>query len=108
MRCTKLIKSSVCSAAKLQLIFIISLVSLMQNLQNLLPSAMKLRRLCFTPLCHSVHRGVSASVHAGIPILPHQPPGGTPTPGKHTPGKHTPWEMAAAVDGMHPTGMHSC
>ena len=32
----------------------------------------------FTLVCHSVHRGVSASVHAGIP---------------HPPGADTPWEQ---------------
>ena len=28
----------------------------------------------FTPVCHSVHRGVSALVHAGIPHTPEQTP----------------------------------
>ena len=32
----------------------------------------------FTPVCHSVHRGGSASVHAGIHILP---------PGRHPPAQ---------------------
>ena len=40
-----------------------------------LPSATKLRQgNVFTPVCHSVHRGVSASVHAGI----HTPKADTP------------------------------
>ena len=57
---------------------------------NLLPFATKLRRLCFTPFCHSVHRGVSAFWD-------------TP-PGPGTPPRLT----ATVADGTHPTGMHSC
>ena len=47
-------------------------------------------RVMFSQACvkNSVHRGVSASVHAGI----HHPSGQT----------------ATAADGTHPTGMHSC
>ena len=33
----------------------------------------------FTPVCHSVHRGVSASVHAGIPPPPEQTAPGADT-----------------------------
>ena len=44
-------------------------------------------------------------MHAGIPHTPRRtPPGSTHTPGKHPP----PRETAAAADGTHPTGMHSC
>ena len=80
----------------------------------------------FTPVCHSVHRGVSAPVHAGI-----YPPGQTLAPWSNIPcpmhaGIHPPppaqcilgytprcpvhagIDMATAVDGTHPTGMHSC
>ena len=39
----------------------------------------------FAPVCHSVHRGVSASVHAGIP-----PPSGADTPRSRHPPKQTP------------------
>ena len=88
----------------------------------------------FISVCHSV-RGVSASGSRGclpldpegahsqadIPISRHtpidrhtplgrHPPGQTPprqTPLGRTPGK-TPPETATAVDGTHPTGMHSC
>ena len=28
--------------------------------------------------------------------------------GRHPPWADTPWQMATAVDGMHPTGMHTC
>ena len=57
----------------------------------LLPSATKLRRLCFYT-CLSVHGGGgSASVHAGYP-----------------PGAETPQQTATAADGTHLTGMHSC
>ena len=40
----------------------------------------------FIWVCHSVHRGVSASVHAGIPHPQEQTP-----PGADTPGADTPW-----------------
>ena len=80
---------------------------------------------------HSGHRGVSASVHAGI----HTPPGQTPpwedTPRADTPSPSACWDtntplpsacwdthppcsvhagidMATGADGTHPTGMHSC
>ena len=56
----------------------------------------------FTPVCHSVHGGVCLS--ACWDTTP--PPGSTPPREAHT---HTPpWETAAAADGTHPTGMHSC
>ena len=69
----------------------------MESLQNrvtthfratsLLPSATKLRQgNVFTPGCHSVHRGVSASVHAGI----HTPLEEAPTHQKHTPRTDNP------------------
>ena len=66
--------------------------------KTLLPSATKLRRLCFyTRLSFCSQGRGSASVHAGIPT-PREapPPGSTPLP-----------EMADAADGTHPTGMHS-
>ena len=73
----------------------------------------------FTPVCHSVHRGGSVSVHAGIPPYPpgpHTPPPppnrrGTDTP--HTPGNrhppphdqtnHPPWTMQPPMT-MYPPG----
>ena len=58
-----------------------------------LPSATKLRRLCFYRRL-SVHRGVgvSASVHAGIPHSPRsrQPPGADTPKGADTPRSDTP------------------
>ena len=42
--------------------------------------------------------GMSASVHAEIHPPGRQPPGQTPPP----------QQTATAVDGTHPTGMHSC
>ena len=42
----------------------------------------------FTPVCHSVHRGVSASVHAGIP-----PPGADSPSSRHQPGSRHPLEQ---------------
>ena len=75
----------------------------------------------FTPVCHSVHRGDSASVHAGIPHLPRadprdqaipspeQTPPTRHPPGADTPGtRHPHQRMATVADGTHPTGMHSC
>ena len=54
------------------------------NYLNCLCSFYRSQRSCegyvFTPVYHSVHRGVSASVHAGTP-----PPWKTHTPRKHTP-----------------------
>ena len=65
----------------------------------------------FTPVCHSVHRGGLPQCMLGY----HTPPGKhTHTPREaHTPPgsihTHSPsWETAAAADGTHPTGMHSC
>ena len=73
----------------------------------------------FTGMCDSVHRGVSASVHAGI-----HPPGADPK-SRHPQSRH-PWEQThplpgadtppaehagrygQRVGGTHPTGMHSC
>ena len=105
---------------------------------SFLPSATKLRRLCFYRHV-STQGGVSASVHAGIP-----PPGAdthppqsrppqeqTPPPGSKypPPRSDTPppkffsfflhffcilftpppiQDTATAADGTHPTGMHSC
>ena len=48
------------------------------NFYCLLPSATKLRRLCFYT-CVSVHGGGSASVHAGLPLS------GAGTPGEQVP-----------------------
>ena len=83
-----------------------------------LPSAMKLRRLCFYT-CLSVHRGRgSASVHTGMPPPPRGagtlPGAGTPLDqappqSRHPPlGPSTPQQTATVADGTHPTGIHSC
>ena len=54
----------------------------------------------FTPVCDSVHRGVSGR---------HPLPGQTSLQGRHPPiGRHPLPEMATAADGTHPAGMHSC
>ena len=59
-------------------------------------------RLCFTGICDSVNRGVSASVHAGIPPPPgadkpraSYPPLSRHTPLEQTPSwtRYTPWEQ---------------
>ena len=83
----------------------------------------------FAPVCHSVHREGSASVHAGTrqvhhppgtrqapPRTRHYPPGPgrhPPGPGRHPPGpsRHPPPEHTGRygqqAGGMHPTGMQS-
>ena len=70
-------------------------------MDSLLPSATKLRRLCFYT-CLSVHKG------GGQPqcmLGYHHPPGaGIPTRSRHPP----PQQTATVADGTHPTGMHSC
>ena len=79
-----------------------------------------LRRLCFYT-CHSVHRGVSAPVHAGI----HTPPRDqrqTPPSSRHHPLEQTParednppapeavhaGRYGQQAGGTHPTGMNTC
>ena len=58
---------------------------------NLLPPATKLGQgYVFTGVCDSVHRGGSASVHAGIP----HPPSRRPTPPRaDAPRSRPPWEQ---------------
>ena len=105
------------------------------TMRCLLPSAKKLRRLCFYRHL-SVHRGgvcLSAcwdtppgSIHAPpweqthppeqtLPPLADTPPEQTPPWEQTTIRADTPWEQtpppqdtAIAADGTHPTGMHSC
>ena len=92
---------------------------------TLLPSATKLRRLCFYRRL-SVHRGgggvcLSAcwdTTHT--PGSRHPPRSKHPPPGADTPWEQTPWsrhppreqtpprDTATAADGTHPTGIHSC
>ena len=92
------------------------------GIDRFLPAATKLGQgNVFTGVCDSVHRGESASVHAGMPTPPspgtrdppprpgrpprdQRPP---PRPGRHPPGKQTPAYSQWAA-GTHPTGMHSC
>ena len=92
----------------------------------LLPPATKLGQgYVFTGVCHSVNRGASASVHAGIPppLGPGtHPPGGDPPggdPHEETLPEVTPWEetpppgaehagrYGQRAGGTHPTGMQS-
>ena len=61
----------------------------------------------FTSICHSVHR--ESGRH---PLQADPPLGRHPLPGRHPPRQtllqaDTSQETATAVDGMHPTGMHS-
>ena len=82
-----------------------------------LPSATKLRRLCFYR-CLSVHRGGAWSRRGAWSLgVVHGPGwcmvlGGVPGPGglvfQHALTQTTPGETATAADGTHPTGMHSC
>ena len=103
------------------------LSSVSEHITQSLPSATKLRRLCFLYLSVCPQGGVSASVHAGIPPPPpgagtplgagtpqsrHPRRAGTPQsrpPGtRHPPSRHPPQQTATVADGTHPTGMHSC
>ena len=76
-----------------------------------LPSATKLRRLCF--LQASVHGGGGVCLSACWDTTPYQeqtPPEQTP-PGADTPqSRHPPphRDTVTTADGTHPTGMHSC
>ena len=49
-----------------------------------------------------LHPSVSHPIHRGRACLADTLPGQTP------PGQTTPCQMATAVDGMYPTGIHSC
>ena len=78
----------------------------------LLPSATKLRMLYFHRRV-SVHRGRGVcSRGVGGSDLVGSAPGGVFAPGglvsQHALRQTPPAEMAAAADGTHPTGMHSC
>ena len=80
-----------------------------------LPSATKLRRLCFYRRV-SVHRGGVYLSECWDPTRSRHPPGSRPPHGiplgadTHPPGADNPppGEKATAADGTHPTGMHSC
>ena len=84
-----------------------------------LPPATKFAQgYVFTRVCDSVHRGVSATVHAGIQTPPTR---GRHSPGRHhlpqadppgqTPSKHPPAQCMLGygqqAGDMHPTGMQS-
>ena len=60
----------------------------------------------FTHVCDSVHRGGSASVHAGIPTHPPAPPGKETLPptGRPLCAVHA-GRYGQQAGGMHPTGM---
>ena len=71
----------------------------------------------FTHVCHSIHRGVAGRHSPGQTPPPRQtPPPWADTPQADTSSwADTPWAWAdppqvtaTAVDGTHPTGMHSC
>ena len=74
---------------------------------NLLPPATKLGQgYVFTGVCSSVHRGGSASVHAGIPHPLSRrptPPEQTP-PGADPPGSRHPWSRHPLPPGSRPPG----
>ena len=60
----------------------------------------------FAPVCHSVHRGVSNSVHAGIPQPPQEqtPPGSRHPLGADTPWSRHPREQTHPPGSRHPSG----
>ena len=87
----------------------------------LLPPATKLQQgYVFTPVCHSVHRGVSAT----LPPPGWTSPSQTPPVGRHLPAQcmlalpSACWDTHPTVQcmlgygqqagGTHPTGMHTC
>ena len=82
---------------------------LMQNTQLLLPPANEVcEGYIFTRVCHSVHGGVSVSVHAGIPPPPEQIPQEQtrhPPPKSNSPDAVHAGRYGQQADGMHPTGM---
>ena len=55
-----------------------------------LPSATKLRRLCFLQACVCPHGGLSASAHAGIPHPQQTPPWSRQPPPEQTPPRTDP------------------
>ena len=72
---------------------------------SLLPSAMKLQRLCFYRRV-SVHMlGCLPQCMLGYTPWEQTPPGSRPPGSRHPPPKS--WETATAADGTHPTRMHS-
>ena len=59
----------------------------------------------FTPVCHSVHGGCLADTPWADTALADTPwADNRPPPDRHP----TPRQTVTAVDGTHPTGMHSC
>ena len=63
----------------------------------------------FTPVCHSVHRGVYPSIQWGR----HPPPkADMPSLGRHLPQADSPHSdttgYSQQVGGTHPTGIHTC
>ena len=90
---------------------------------GLLPSATKLRRLCFYTCLSFCPRGGGVLPQCMLGYHPpsRPPPGADPPPprsrhtarSRHPPGADTPQEQispetATVADGTHPTGMHSC
>ena len=72
----------------------------MERRNTLLPPANEVcKGYVFTSVCHSVHGGVSASVHAGI----HTPPGAD-TPRADTLPEQTPPGQGADPSGSRPPG----
>ena len=93
------------------------------GMTHLLPSATKLRRLCFyiclsvilfcsqggrQPQCMLEYHPLGAGTPPGSrPPQSRTPPGTRHPPRADPPGAATPQHMATVADGMHPTGMHS-
>ena len=84
---------------------------------DLLPSATKLRRLCFyTCLSVILFTGGLPQCMLGYPLGPGtprwdqaDPPEADPSGPGHPPGtRHPPQQTATVADGTNPTGMHSC
>ena len=75
----------------------------------LLPAMNLEQSYVFTGMCDSVHRGVSASVYAGIPPPLGADPLGADTPqSRHPPCTEHAGRYGQRTGSTHPTGMKSC
>ena len=79
-----------------------TLTSTIFRIGEYLPSATKLRRLCFYTCLSFCSQGGSASVHAGIPPPPSRHPLGADTPRSGTPPNQAPPGSRHPLEHTHP------